>query len=83
MAAYEALVDTADQKSWEDFNRKPVSYYFEKMIGHWLLNLMDKALTDKQLAAVEPVQVQILVLSLFICHPIAWPMMANLMNSMT
>src|SRR5690348_15631976 len=65
MATLEAIVDTVDQKPWADFQREPVGYYFNKMIGHWLLRLIDNALSDKQLAAVDSTDVKLLVLTLF------------------
>ncbi len=65
MASFEALVDSVDRKSWADFQREPVGYYFNKMIGHWVLRLIDNALSDAQLAAVDSTDVKVLVLSLF------------------
>src|SRR5262249_3852409 len=65
MATFEAIVDTVDQKSWPDFQREPVGYYFNKMIGAWLLRLIDNALSDAQLAGVDATEVKVLVLSLF------------------
>ena len=64
MATFEALVDTIDQKGWHDFNRGPVGYYFTKMLGHWLLHLMDKSLTDEQLQLVSPEDVRVATLLL-------------------
>lgn len=64
MQAYESLVDTIDQTGWPDFQREPVGYYFEKMIGHWLLQLMDKALFDEQLANVDTISVSTITLLL-------------------
>ncbi len=65
MQAFEALVDVVDQKTWPDFWREPVGYYFNKMIGGWLLRLMDNALSDAQLQAVKREEVAVIVLSLF------------------
>ena len=65
MAAYEALVNVVDRKPWPDFEREPVEYYFSKMIGGWLLRLMDSALSDKQLKAVAPHDVTAITLLLF------------------
>jgi hypothetical protein len=63
-AAFEALVDTVDQKPWPDFHREPVGYYFSKMLGGWLLRLMDNALSDEQLRAVSPPEVSVTALLL-------------------
>src|SRR5689334_22221423 len=62
--AFDALVEAVDAKPWPDFEREPVGYYFEKMIGSWLLRLMDNALTDAQLQAVVPADVTTITLSL-------------------
>jgi hypothetical protein len=65
MATFDALVNAVDRKSWPDFRREPVGYYFSKMIGAWLLRLMDNALSDKQLQAVAPDDVTTITLLLF------------------
>jgi len=65
MATFDALVNAIDQKPWTDFQREPVGYYFSKMIGGWLLRLMDNALSDEQLRAVSPADVTALTLLLF------------------
>ena len=39
---FDALVNAVDRKPWTDFQREPVGYYFSKMIGAWLLRLMDE-----------------------------------------
>ena len=65
MATFAALVDLVDQKAWPDFHREPVGYYFGKMIGGWLLRLLDNALSDAQLCAVTRAEVSVIVLSLF------------------
>jgi hypothetical protein len=65
MATFEALVNAIDRKPWPDFQREPVEYYFSKMIGSWLLRLMDSALTDKQLQAIVPDDVIAVTLLLF------------------
>ncbi|MBO0759287.1 MAG: hypothetical protein J2P54_25895 [Bradyrhizobiaceae bacterium] len=54
IATFDALVDAIDRKGWRDFQRGPVGYYFSKMIGGWLLRLMDDALSDEQLRAAAP-----------------------------
>jgi hypothetical protein len=65
MNAFEILVDLVDRKPWSDFCREPVGHYFSKMIGGWLLRLMDNALSDTQLRAVTRAEVYVVVLSLF------------------
>jgi hypothetical protein len=65
MATFDALVKAVDRQPWPDFQREPVGYYFSKMIGGWLLRLMDNALSDKQLQAVEPEDVTAITLLLF------------------
>jgi hypothetical protein len=40
-------------------------YYFKKMIGWWLLRLMDGALSDRQLQAVAPEDVKAVTVLLF------------------
>jgi len=62
---FNALVTAVDQKPWPDFQREPVGYYFSKMVGSWLIRLMDSALSDKQLAAVQPEDVKAITLLLF------------------
>jgi hypothetical protein len=64
-ATFDALVSAVDQKPWTDFRREPVGYYFSKMIGWWLLRLMDSALSDTQLQAVAPEEVKAVTLLLF------------------
>jgi hypothetical protein len=65
MATFDALVDTVDAKSWADFRREPVGYYFQKMIGYWFLQMADKGLSDEQLAEVKATDVKVAVLCLF------------------
>jgi hypothetical protein len=65
IATFDALVEAVDRKAWGDFQREPVGYYFSKMIGGWLLRLMDSALSDEQLQAVEPHAVVAIMLLLF------------------
>ena len=65
MAAFEALVEMVDAKNWLDFRREPVGYYFQKMIGHWLLQMADKGLSDKQLSEVKGTDVKVVALCLF------------------
>jgi hypothetical protein len=65
MTAFEALIEAVDANSWSDFRREPVRYYFDRMIGAWLLRLMDSALSDEQLAAVPASQVYRVVVLLF------------------
>jgi hypothetical protein len=62
---FDALVDAVDRKQWPDFQREPVGYYFSKMIGAWLLRLMDGALSDKQLQAIASDDVKAITLLLF------------------
>ena len=62
---FNALIAAVDEKPWADFQREPVGYYFSKMIGGWLIKLMDGALSDKQLAAVAPEDVKVVTLLLF------------------
>jgi hypothetical protein len=64
-ATFDALIAAVDRKPWADFQRKPVGYYFSKMIGWWLLRLMDNALSDRQLRAVAPEDVKAITLLLF------------------
>jgi hypothetical protein len=64
-STFEALTSAVDQKPWADFRREPVGYYFSKMIGWWLLRLMDSALSDKQMEAVAPEDVKTITLLLF------------------
>jgi hypothetical protein len=40
---FNALIAAVDQKPWADFQREPVGYYFSKMIGWWLIRLIDNA----------------------------------------
>lgn len=54
IATFDALISAVDRKPWPDFQPGPVEYYFSKMIGFWLLQLMDNALSDEQLRAVAP-----------------------------
>lgn len=65
MATFDALVNAVDRKPWPDFQREPVGYYFSKMIGGWLLRLMDNALSDEQLSTVAPEEVTAITLLLF------------------
>lgn len=65
MGAFEALVETIDANDWGDFRREPVRYYFDRLVGAWLLRLMDASLSDDQLAALSASQVYRLVLLLF------------------
>src|SRR5690349_5554295 len=62
---FNALIAAVDSKPWADFQREPVGYYFSKMIGSWLIKLMDAALSDKQLQAVAPEDVKTITLLLF------------------
>jgi hypothetical protein len=62
---FDPLVNAVDRKPWPDFQREPVGYYFSKMIGAWLLRLMDSALSEKQLNAVAPDDVTAITLLLF------------------
>jgi hypothetical protein len=62
---FDALIRAVDRKPWGDFRRAPVAYYFKKMIGWWLLRLMDGALSDKQLRAVAAEDVKAITLLLF------------------
>jgi hypothetical protein len=63
--AYRTLYAAIEQKGWTDFNEEPVSYYYDRMICNWLLQLIDNALSDSQLEAVKPVEVHLIVLLLF------------------
>jgi len=63
-ATLDALVSAVDRKPWTDFQREPVRYYFDKMIGWWLLRLMDGALSDPQLQAVASDDVKAVTLLL-------------------
>jgi hypothetical protein len=65
MATFDALVNAVDRKPWPDFQREPVGYYFSKMIGGWMLRLMDNALSDQHLQAVAPEDVTTITLLLF------------------
>lgn len=62
---FNALIAAVDQKPWADFQREPVGYYFSKMIGWWLIRLIDNALSDKQLQALAPEDVETITLLLF------------------
>jgi hypothetical protein len=64
-ATFDALVNAVDRKPWADFQREPVGYYFSRMIGAWLLRLMDSALTGSQLQAANPDDVKAITLLLF------------------
>src|SRR5262245_37055453 len=64
IAAFDALVNAVDRKPWLDFQPGPVGYYFSKMIGGWLLQLMDNALSNEQLRAVAPEEVTTITLLL-------------------
>jgi hypothetical protein len=61
---FDAIVDAVDQKSWPDFQREPVGYYFNKMIGAWLLRLLNSALSDEQLQVVASDDVKSITLLL-------------------
>lgn len=63
--AYRALYAALERKGWADGNWDPVSYYYDRMICNWLLQLIDNALSDAQLEAVQPAQVHLIVLLLF------------------
>jgi hypothetical protein len=63
-ATLDALVLAVDGKSWTDVQREPARYYFDKMIGWWLLRLIDGALSDAQLQAVAPEDVKAITLLL-------------------
>jgi hypothetical protein len=63
--AYRTLHALGEQKSWPDFNWEPVNYYYNRMIGSWLLELIDNSLSDVQLEAVKREQVTLIVLLLF------------------
>lgn len=65
MEAYRALYARGEQKAWPDINWEPVNYYYDRMIGSWLLQLMDNALSDAQLRAVKREEVTLIVLLLF------------------
>jgi len=62
--AMDALVVAVDEHPWPDFERAPVSDYFENMIGNWLLRLLDGALSDEQLQGVAPDDVTTITLLL-------------------
>lgn len=62
---YRALYAAVEQKAWSEFNHEPVSYYHDRMICNWLLQLIDNALSDAQLQGVQPAQVHLIVLLLF------------------
>ena len=64
MDAFGAVVDCVERERWPDFRREPVRFYYDRMVGNWLLRLMDTALSDEQLARVGAQQVYGLVLSL-------------------
>ena len=64
-ATFDALISAVDKKPWADFQRDPVGYYFSKMIGWWLLRLMDGALSDSQLQDVAAEDVKAVTLLLF------------------
>src|SRR5262245_18418216 len=63
--AYRALYAAIEQKSWSDFNQEPVSYFYDRMICNWLLQLIDNAISDARLEAVKPAEVHLVVLLLF------------------
>jgi hypothetical protein len=60
--AYRTLYAVVEQKAWPDFNSDGVSYYYDRMICNWLLQLIDNALSDAQLEAVKPAEVHLLLL---------------------
>jgi hypothetical protein len=62
---FNGLIAAVDSKPWADFQREPVGYYFSKMIGSWLIKLMDSALSDQQLATVASEDVKTATLLLF------------------
>lgn len=57
MQTFDALTNAVDRKQWRDFRPGLVGYYFSKMIGGWLFQLIDNALSDEQLDAVAPEEV--------------------------
>ena len=63
--AYRTLYAAVERKGWTDFNWDAVSYYYDRMICNWLLQLIDNALSDAQLEAVKPAEVHLIVLLLF------------------
>jgi hypothetical protein len=62
--AFDNLCAAVQRKGWADFHRQPVFYYYDRMMGNWLLQLIDNALSDAQLAAVRPAEVHRIVLLL-------------------
>ena len=65
METYQALHTLLEQNAWPDFNAAPVNYYYDRMIGSWLLQLMDNSLSDEQLRAVQREDVTRIILLLF------------------
>ena len=65
MQTYSTLCATIEQKGWSDFDWDAVSYYYDRMICNWLLQLIDNSLSDAQLEAVKPAEVHLIVLLLF------------------
>jgi hypothetical protein len=63
--AHRTLYGSVEQKGWSDFNWDPLSYYYDRMICNWLLQLIDNALSDVQLEGVKPAEVHLIVLLLF------------------
>ena len=63
-ATFDALANAVNRKPWPYFLAGPVGYYFSRMIGGWLLQLMDNALSDEQLRAVAPEEVMTITLLL-------------------
>ena len=63
--SYRTLYAVIEEKAWSDFNWDPVSYYYDRMICNWLLQLIDNALSDAQLDGIKPSEVHLIVLLLF------------------
>jgi hypothetical protein len=62
---YRTVCSAVERKRWSDFDWDAVSYYYDRMICNWLLQLIDNALSDAQLEAVKPQEVHLIVLLLF------------------
>jgi len=64
MQTYEALGYTIDRKGWKRFRKQPIYYYFDRMLGQWLIESIDGCLDDAQLRELEPDESRIITLLL-------------------
>ena len=64
MQTYEALGYTVEGKGWKRFNQQPIYFYFDRMLGQWLIDTIDASLDDEQLGKLDPDESRIISLLL-------------------